>query len=452
MRNTLWEKRIPTLFGIIIIIGSIIATSTFLGKNTIFIGNASAAQTPHEIRITNITQTSFSVSYTTDQSVLGSISFGENKNMKSIAIDDRDQTTNISKPYQTHHITIKNLNPKTTYFLEIVSGENTYLDNTQPFKTTTASEIPQQTAPQYPISGKILFQENDTSSQEAIVYIKTSLSQTISTLVRPDGSYMLSTISLRTNDEPSYLSLNQKTTLQMFVKNNSSRSNVVLFLSQGKEIPPIILSKDYDFTTNNLALPVQIASSSAGFGFLRDSATEVEKKGVPQIISPKKDESFSDLKPLFKGTAPVESTVTITINSENPIQTQVKTDKNGNWIYRPSENLLPGNHTITIKAKDKLGIIKTITQSFTVYAQGGQFTEPSVSPSQTTPTPIATTIPSPTITLPSPSPTPLPTLIPSPTPFSQNPPFPPPGNSYLPIISGISLVVTFASLAIFFLI
>jgi hypothetical protein len=141
--------------------------------------------------------------------------------------------------------------------------------------------------------------------------------------------------------------------------------------------------------------------------------------------------------------------VKITIHSDQAVQTTVKADQNGNWDYRPSSNLSPGTHTITIQAKDNSGILKTITQSFVVYASGQQINPP---PSGS-PTPIVsvspTNIPSPTsiVTL-----IPTITLIPSTTitqtqggitiTVSPKKPLPPTGNPSVMTAGIVGAVVT----------
>jgi len=84
--------------------------------------------------------------------------------------------------------------------------------------------------------------------------------------------------------------------------------------------------------------------------------------------------------------------------------------------------LAPGNHILTILTKGVDGAMQTITQSFTVYAAGSQFTEPSVSPiisvaptaTPTIPvTPPAPASPTPTIVIVSPTATPTATITPN---------------------------------------
>jgi hypothetical protein len=137
---------------------------------------------------------------------------------------------------------------------------------------------------------------------------------------------------------------------------------------------------------------------------------------APVITVPEKDETFTDSQPMFKGKALPETNVIITIQSQ-PINATVKADNFGNCEYRPETPLEPGQHTLTINAPDSEGLIQTLTQPFTVYAQGSQFVDPTAGPllsitpsiSPFTPTPVQ-----PTATL---IPTAAPTATPSATPI-----------------------------------
>lgn len=400
MRKTIWEKRLPTLLGVLLIMVGIGVTSLLVKTGVVFIGRASLSEVPENIRIANISATSFTVSYTTEAKVLGTISFGKDENLGNIAVDDRDQTANIGA-YQVHHITLKGLSPSTKYFFTINSGQNNFTNNNLPFDVTTTSNNKVGSSSPQKVTGKVIAPDA-TIPSEAIVYLAYENGKTTSSLLKEDGSYSL---------------FAEDAVLQIIVVAPSQQSNVTVFAKQANPVPLIILSKNYDFTTSlsPIATESATASPAAQVNFPALSASPTSSK-EPQILTPKKDEGFSDDQPLFKGSASPNSTVKIIINSEHLIQDQVIADSNGSWSYRPKQALSPGQHTITITTKDKFGILKTIIQSFTVYAQGSQI-EQSATPSAT---PTLTLTPSPTST-PSASPTPIetatstPTLTPTPT-------------------------------------
>ncbi|MDP2649896.1 MAG: Ig-like domain-containing protein [bacterium] len=438
MRDGVWGKKIPTLLGVILVLAGLIFTSYAVRLSTNFFGRAAPAETPLNIRVSNISDSSFAISYTTAGNIIGSVSFGENKNLGTTIADDRDQQSGNYNPYQTHYFTTRNLKPNTKYFYSITSGQTTYLNNDVLFETSTGPSFNTNPSGEKPVLGKVLLPEGEPP-KEAIVYVTIPQAQVISTLVKQDGTYILPLNSIRTKDLNSYFSFSQNPILQILIVNPLFESNASFKTGLTNTIPIVILSKNYDFTIDM----EPIASLSASLGFPSYTASASSKIINPQIIVPKKEETFSDPQPLFKGTAPVDSDVKIIINSTDEIKADVKTDNRGNWSYRPPAPLAPGQHTISITAKDQFGIFKTLTQSFVVYAEGSQVNQtatPSATPTINLPTPTPTVIASPTpIPTFSPSPTPIPTIIITPT----NPP-----KKILPVVGNSSLITATATILI----
>lgn len=429
MKKTIFDIQIPTFLGIFIILIGIAATSFFTQIGVPFISRASTLETPQNIRISNISPTSFTVSYTTPGAVLGSLAYGLTEKMENTASDDSDENKTIA-PKDLHVITLKNLTPQTQYFFSIISGETTYLDNGKPFALTTAPNSTSTSKESGHVTGTIIFP--DDISHEAIVYIATKDSQTISAKVNANSKYNISLQDMRDKTLNSYITITPDTNITMLVVGHNTQSNVTLRANQTNPVPSIILSKTYDFTIDTT--PVASPSGTMGFPDLQASPSAIK---IPMINTPKKEESLTDLKPLFKGVASPSADVIIEIHSDEAIKTSVIADKNGSWTFRPTKPLSPGDHTVTMTTRDQFGILKTITQSFTVYAQGSQVGQSA--------TPSATLAPSPTSTPKiSTTPTLTPTPTPTPTPIKMYPPIQSPGNSSFLFVSiasfGIILV------------
>lgn len=399
MRNSIWSKRIPTLLGIFILTFGLGLTTFLANKDTIFQIRASANQQPQNVRITNVSDTSFTVSYTTVDKSTGSINYGITQSLGSSVLDTRDRQTGDLKEYKIHNIEVTNLTPMTTYYFTIISGQNTYLNSNQPFQLTTGPKLENNLEENRKIKGSIIL-PSGSNPLEAIVYITSDTSEVFSTLVKQDGTYEIPLSNIRTNNLSSYFPFTEKSVVKMLAYGDTLISNAYFLISQAQAVPTITLSKDYDFVTNEETTKNPEVNINT-FPSLESTSSASGKK--PQILTPTKDQGFSDDQPLFKGTALPKESVQIIIHSDENIQTQVTTDRNGNWTYRPSENLSPGEHTITIITRDASGILKTITQSFVVFASGTQIANAAGSP-----TPTPTVVPKPTST-----PTPTPTVIPS---------------------------------------
>lgn len=421
MNNSIWYKRIPTLFGLLLLIGGIFGVNWAISHGVFFESQASPTYAPENIRITNITDISFTVSYTTKEQVLGTLSYGTSTGEGKVALDDRDQASGNPQPYFVHHITLKSLTAQTQYYYSIVSSDKIFLDDNKPFTTTTLTPLSQNPSQQQPIIGAVSHANGDKDNN-VIVFLVSDNAQILSVLTHPDGTFVMPLNAIRSKDLSTYLTLTPQSVIKLLAQGTDAQAKASVFASQISPVPPLVLGNSYDFTTSSSISPQPVASGSADTAFPSFSATEANDD-KPQIITPDNKEAFHDAQPEFEGTALPSSSVQIEIHSDTPITTSVTANKNGSWSYRPTTRLSPGEHTITIKTKDKNGILQTITRSFTVFAEGSQFTEPSVSPQQVTPTvsPTPTRIPSPS---PTNSPTPPITLSPTftPTPTTAMPP------------------------------
>ena len=418
MNKTIWDKRIPTLLGVFLIVVGIGVTSFLVAKGVIVIGNASPSTNPQNIRITNITDSSFTVSYSTDAQVIGSLNYGTGPGLGQTALDDRDQQTGSLAIHKVHSMTVRSLSPTTKYYFSITSGQDKFLNNNVPFEVVTGGTVASPPSDEKPIIGRVVLPDGN-SPNEAIIYITSDNAQVISSLIKSDGTYLIPLNSVRGTDLSSYLDFSKVNNLKMLVYGDGLTSNASLSINQINPVPTITLSKDYDFSTGSE--PVPSASSSSELQPQQSETFPSSKPGIvssgPQIVTPKENQSFSDQQPVFQGTAQPNQTVKIEIHSDQPITSQVTTDGNGYWSFRPASPLTPGNHTISITTVDANGILRTITQTFTVYAAGSQVNPVANPPTSTpTPTPMPSVSPSPTPTptpIPSITPTPIPTVVPS---------------------------------------
>lgn len=389
-----------------------LGVTIILSKNSLtFVSKATTGSEPKNIQISNLTATSFTVSYTTDASALGTLSYGKDITTPSIALDDRDQQTNKPMEHQVHFITVTNLSPATKYYYVIDSGTQKVDNNGSPFEVTTAVST-NQIKGQPPLAGSVSLSDGSTPT-EGVVYISLDAFQQLATLINPDGSYSIPLTQLQSTSASSAAALAPETVIQLRAITATQQSVVKLLASQANQVPKIVLSQSYDFTLGlepTISSAAQIASVS-GFPVFTSTAPA----SSPEITTPKDTQTFKDQQPMFQGKALPNSKVDITIQSQQEISTTVQSDNSGSWQFRPSVSLAPGKHTITIKSVDASGIVQTISKSFTVFAEGSQFTEPSISPVETSPTPTITPSPT-TVITPTATPKATPTTTPKPSP------------------------------------
>ena len=436
MKNQLFNKRIPTILGIGFIVLGIILVTVVIGIQTNLRSNAGNSEEPQNVRITNLSDNSFTITYQTGSATNGSVNYGQKKELGNVQLENIDKEKGSLSPKNIHDITVGKLSPSTKYYLVIVSAQKTFLNNGVPFEISTGPSISSPSASQAIIKGKIILPDGNTPN-EALVYLSSENSQLLSTAVAKNGEFNFSLKRFRTDDLSSYVEINENTVLKLFAISNSLKSTILLSGNKTYSIPTITLSNNYDFTRDF----VETASRSAEFDSLGFPTTPVNQGNQkPQILTPKKEQVFTDQRPQFQGTSLPNETVEITIHSDENIQTQVISDSNGNWTYRPPANLSPGDHTIIIKTRDSGGIFTTVMQSFTVFAA-----ETPISP-----TPISiltpTLFPSPTAVIVNP------TLLPSPTfaPIESKGGLSPTGSSSILLIIG-GIVSTISGIALFLL-
>ncbi len=361
MNKSVLNKRIPTLLGLIIIIFGLSVTTLLTNKATFLQSNATENKQPQDVRITNISDNSFTVSYTTVSMESGFVKYGSTGSLDQTAFDDKDTTQKL-QTHIVHSITLNNLNPDTKYYFSINSGGETYLDNNNNFEITTAANTFNATS-NSPVSGRVML-ANSNPPKEAIVYITVDNSQVLSTLVNTDGTYKIDLQHLLNFNLSNTLSLTRDSVIKMLVAGDSLSSNVTLNYYQSADVPVITLSNNYDFREGNQ----QTASPSAALeGFPMQNITSSKSNSI-SILSPSKDQVISTQQPVLKGQATPNQNLQITIHSQQVVKANVITDSSGNWSYQPTTPLDPGTHTITVTGKDSKGILRTITESFTVYA------------------------------------------------------------------------------------
>ncbi|OGM09840.1 hypothetical protein A2W13_01505 [Candidatus Woesebacteria bacterium RBG_16_36_11] len=425
------QRKVPTVIGILVLIIGLAVGIYLLQSRNIFKLGAKGETLPKDVRMTNITDSSFSVSWTTDKETGGFVSWGESEGrMDSVEEDELEENG------FTHFVTIRGLSPTTTYYFKINSGANFYDNNGVPWQVTTGPVLNSITKANT-ISGTILTATGEPAAN-ALIYVSVGGSSPLSTSASKDGSWVVMISSLRTNDLASFFTINQTKDVIEIAANLGPKgtSSAQIYLTSAKPVPPMVLGQTHNFKNSpsnktdelpeaNLELPQDATPTSK---FTSDEKAIAEAK-VVTIKSIDEGETVSSNKPEFFGEGPASTNITITVESD-VISASVKVGANGSWVWSPPKNLTPGVHKITISWKDANGILKSITKTFIVQASEVPAFEatPSATPTSTpTPTPTTkpTSTPTPTSTVKSsPTATPKASLTPTPKATSTSSPLP----------------------------
>jgi hypothetical protein len=84
------------------------------------------------------------------------------------------------------------------------------------------------------------------------------------------------------------------------------------------------------------------------------------------ITRPRSGEVITTNRPTISGTATAQSTITITIESTNPITGSAVANSAGNWSFTPDTALAEGTHTLTVVSRTPSGTTSTVTRTFNV--------------------------------------------------------------------------------------
>ncbi|HSD99085.1 MAG TPA: Ig-like domain-containing protein [Patescibacteria group bacterium] len=440
--NSFFDKKIPTIAGLFLLAIAVLATSYLVNTGVILFGGAAPSENPQNVRITNISDTGFTVAYTTEASVIGTLSLQEDGKNQTI-LDERDQQSGIPQSYTVHSLSVKNATPETTYAFSITSGATTYQNNGNLFSLTTAPAFTASPSATKPLSGKLL-QSSGTPAAGILVFVTTKNGQTLSTLTDAQGVYIIPLNAMRTTDMTQPVLFDESSIMQLLATDGKNSSEAQILLNKANPVPLMTLGNSYNFVTST----TPIASTSASLGF-PSFPTNNTITATPVIITPKKNEGFTDTQPQFNGKALPNQTVSIEIHSSDVVSATVTSDKSGNWTYRPTTPLSPGQHILSITTKDASGILKTIQQSFTVYASGSQVNQTATPSGQltATPTPIPTVQPTmqptPTTFV---TPTPTKTTVVSPT---AKPTLPPTGSNALITSTILGVATTLIGIVLF---
>ncbi len=440
-QNKLLDKQLPSYAGFFVLLVALGITLLLSGNTFMFISKATAGSEPKNIQISNISDTSFTISYTTDVPTVGTVSYGTSPSMPDIALDDRDKKTGSAAEHQVHFITVEHATPSTKYYYVIDSGSQKTTNNGSPFIVTTAKPLT-NAATTPPLAGTVAL-SNGTIPTEGIVYLTGGGLQQLATLINPDGSYQIPLAQLRNSNLSTAASLTSDTMLTLQAVTPTQQSVAKVLFDNTNPVPEIILPQNYDFTLGRTTKASGAAQVTSGIGF--PVFTTPAPVSSPVIDTPRASQAFTDQQPTFQGRALPNTEVDIIIQSQQEISVKLHSNNSGNWQFRPPLKLAPGKHTITIKSINAAGILQTISRSFIVYASGSHFIAPSVSPIATIiPTAIPTTTPVPTAAA-TPTAIPKPTVTPTPTKTAITPtktPLPKTGSSaaITGTITGISIL------------
>lgn len=411
------EKKIPTIVGILLVLG-IVGGLSVMKKGTAFFSRASKDVSPQDVKITNITDTSFTVSWVTQKEAVGYIEV-EEANQKT-HLDIRDGPDNLGK-YTTHYVEVKNLDAEKKYSFTIYSEGKEFKDEGRSYSVTTANMVPGEPVKANLASGKVVTSADEPAGG-AIVYVNISGISPLSALVTDKGNWVIPLARAYSEDLLKRADYVEGEIIETINVDGGKLGNAsaVVFTKNDDPVPPVKLGGDYDFTAdtdNDVFEDEEIVQPGTGESRLQ-TPEDVEVEREFKIISPDDGETINTSKPQIFGEGPQGGRLKIILESPVQYEAELEIGSDNQWQWVPPQDLTPGSHTLKVNYVDpQTGEEKSFLRTFVLAASADE-TEPaySASPSGSTATPTMTPTPTsqPTST-PEPTDTPLPTETTAPT-------------------------------------
>ncbi len=394
-------KKIPTIVGlflIIFIIGAIVVLqNVFLAPS-----NASGSQAPSSVHMSNVSDSTFTVSWTTQLPTTGTILVSAPGKSNQIYYDDRDSSGKLNT-YTTHSVTVRDAKPETNYSITLLSNSKYYDNKGRAYSLQTAQALPPNTIGLEPAYGTV-HTTTDRPEDGALVYLTIDGSQELSTLTKSSGLWLIPLNQIRTADVTSYLPTVDRMTEHIIVEAEGLESSAVTDTLNDSPVPEMQLGKTYDFRRQQAkvqgatALALRPTPTLPTAAVLGDTTS---RTFIVSLTTPGQGAGLTTTHPLIQGTGIPGKYVGVSVGITQIMSGSAKVDPNGLWSYTPPKALAPGNQSVTVTSVNQLGKTVAITHTFEVFKSGTQVLG-DATPSATlepTDTPIDTTTPTDTGTI-----------------------------------------------------
>lgn len=400
---SLLSKRIPTILGVLVLVAGIVGGVMIVNQQKVPIEEGQYQ--PSKIKITNVADNKFTVSWVTSEPASGKVFYGKvGESLSNEIVDDRDALSSEAEAYITHHVTIKDLQPETQYAFRLISGtdKEEYDNDGSPYVVTTGPELV-NTPPADTVYG-IITQPSTLPAEGAIVYVEVPGGVPLSTLVKSSGNWTIPMSTARSSDLSAYVSYDDEaTSFTITAESGKQQATATTRTAYAAPVPTMVIGESYDFR-EGISVPSDPDSvivediKSGGIGDvpiagelpaeeppLEDLSSEepqvaeifnIESLGDVAtvsaeiiILNPEEDgEVLTTVLPEFRGTGSEGATFTITVESVHTHTDSVTVDNDGTWTWSPPEDLEAGEHTVTIAYLDTSGIERILRRSFVVQA------------------------------------------------------------------------------------
>lgn len=387
-------QRLPTIIALLFLT-VIIGSTVFMIENAQdLLVRADIDTQPKNILITNVSDSTFSVSWTTDKPTRGSLSYRKESDNQRSAFDDQDATS-VEK-HTNHHITIRDLTGSTTYFFTILSENKTYDSNGSAYQVKTTGPLAQGVV--FPPVYGLIITSNNEPAEGALVYLSIPGSQTLSTITQTDGRFVIPISGLRNENLTSLAILAPTTEIDLALYGaNGTKSSIQTLLNNTTPLPTITVGKNYDLRNSQSLIHSVVAIVTKFIAEMKPNLfTPVYAATTISISQPTEGAGIPSTLPQFKGTGVPYKELLVTVGVP-PQVGKLTINKEGLWAWAPPQPLQPDTYVLTITTYNELNQPVALARQFTILKSGSgvlQAATPSATPKASA-TPSATPTASP---------------------------------------------------------
>ena len=395
------ERKIPTIVGLLLV-GIIVVIFRFgFDRISPMLTKASATFSPNNVTVSNISDTTFTVTWLTKEPATGSVRL-DGTLPNSFFFDERfsgtdPKTQPATATYTTHTVTVRNLKADSVYKFSVVSNGASYTNNGKPFEAKTAPTIPGVGTGIEPAYGQ-LSAPSGAPLENAIVYLTLENGQTLSTLTKSSGTWVIPLNLARSEDLSRYIEQKERINASIVIRANEGESSALTDTLNDNPVPAMTIGKTYDFrkiqAENKPSQPLALAPSPAVLG----TSTQVTNQNV-SIVRPAQGAAIPSNLPIIQGTGVAGNQVLITVGMTQPISDTVIIGSDGIWRYTPMHPLQEGKQSVTITTANAQNKTVAITHTFEILKSGTQVLGDATPSATLTPLPTVTDEPTPTSTL-----------------------------------------------------
>lgn len=386
------ERKIPTIVGVLLVGVAVFVFRFAFDRVSPLLTKASETAAPNHVAITNVTDSAFTVTWTSTTPTTGFLRVsGDVFYDDRLSAGESSPNTPAASKDTTHTISVRNLKPDTVYPFEIISNGRVYRSPELTKEIRTAPQIPGLGTSMEPAYGMVTSVSGDPL-EGALVYLILEGGQELSTMTKQGGTWVIPLNRVRTSNLSTYLPLSDRINETITIRTNQGEAFATSDTLNDNPVPSMTIGKTYDF--RKIQAEKDKSSDLAQNPTSVLGTTTQIPSGEIAITKPQDGANLTSNLPLIQGTGIPGRQVLITIGIEHPMSDTFIVGDDGIWRYTPPKPLSPGKQSVTITTTDGNNRSVAITHLFDVLKSGtqvlGEATPSAILTPIETPTPTAT--------------------------------------------------------------